>query len=55
MKRKKQKSAKTIITTECIKCKHGTLDNSDKSKLKIHCSYKNKDYYYGQCVPCDFK
>lgn len=44
----------TIITSECIKCPHGTLNNSDKAKVTIHCDYKNKDYYYGQYVTCDY-
>lgn len=45
----------TIITSECDKCPHGTLDDSVKSKLKIYCDYKDKYYYYGQYVPCDLK
>lgn len=44
----------TIITSECVKCPHGTLNDSIKSRVKIHCDYKNKDYYYGQYVPCDY-
>lgn len=44
----------TIITSECVKCPHGTLDDSVKSRVKVHCDYKNKDYYYGQYVPCDY-
>lgn len=44
----------TIITSECVKCPHGTLDDSIKSRVKVHCDYKNKDYYYGQYIPCDF-
>lgn len=43
----------TIITSECVNCQYGTLDDTDKSKVKIHCDYKDKDYYYGQYVPCD--
>lgn len=44
-----------IITSECENCIYATIDDSDKSKVKIHCDYKYKDYYYGQCIPCDHK
>ena len=44
----------TIITSECVNCPHGTMDNSNKAKVTIHYDYKDKDYYYGQCVPCDY-
>lgn len=44
-----------ILTSECEKCKYGTVDNSDRAKVKVYCSYKEKFYYYGQCIPCDNK
>lgn len=44
-----------IITSECEQCIHSTIDASDKSKLKIYCSVKEKTYYWGQCIPCDEK
>lgn len=44
-----------IITSECEQCTHSTLDESDKSKLKIYCQIKDKTYYWGQCIPCDYK
>lgn len=44
----------TIVTSECVKCTHETLDDSVKSRVKIHCDYKDKDYYYGQYVSCDY-
>lgn len=45
--------SKVILTSECEFCKHGTIDETDKAKIKVHCSYKNKTYFYGTCVPCD--
>lgn len=45
--------SKMIITSECVQCKHCTLDESNKAKIKIHCDKKDKDYYYGMCIPCD--
>lgn len=44
----------TIVTSECVNCPHGTVDYSNKARVKVHCEYKNKDYYYGQYVPCDY-
>lgn len=44
-----------IITSECEKCIHSSIVDNNKSKIKIHCGIKNKTYYYGQCIPCEFK
>lgn len=46
---------KMINTNECEKCNHGIIDESDKAKIIVICKRKNKEYYYGQCVPCDYK
>lgn len=43
-----------IITSECEKCIHSSIDEKDKAKIKIYCNIKNKTYYWGQCIPCDF-
>ena len=53
--RKDDKGMKMIITSECEECIHSILDESNKAKIKIYCSIKNKTYYYGQCIPCEFK
>lgn len=42
-----------IITSECERCIHSTLNGSDK--LKIYCKVKDKFYYWGQCIPCEYK
>lgn len=47
--------ADMIVTSECEKCIHSVLDESDKSKVKIYCKVKDKVYYWGQCIPCDYK
>lgn len=47
--------ADMIITSECEQCTHSILDESDKAKLKIYCQIKDKIYYWGQCIPCDYK
>lgn len=44
-----------IVTSECEKCIHSVLDESDKSKVKIYCKVKDKVYYWGQCIPCGYK
>ncbi len=47
--------ADMIITSECEKCIHSSLDESNKAKVKIYCNVKDKTYYWGQCIPCDYK
>lgn len=44
-----------IITSECEKCIHSRLDETDKSKIRVYCGIKDKSYYYGQCIPCEYK
>ena len=45
----------TINSTECITCKNGLLDDSNKARIKVHCKLKDKTYYYGQYIQCDYK
>ena len=43
---------KMILTSECEKCEYGSIDDSNKSCIKVKCTDKNKEYFFGQCVPC---
>ena len=42
-----------IITDICETCQYGTVDDSDKARVKVWCSYKEKEYFFGACIPCD--
>lgn len=44
-----------IITSECEDCIHSTIDETDKARIKIYCDVKSKFYYFGQCIPCEYK
>lgn len=44
-----------IITSECEECIHSTINDIDKARIKIYCNMKDKTYYWGQCVPCEYK
>lgn len=46
---------KMITTSECAECAYGTIDDSDKARVKVKCSDKNKEYCYGQRIPCENK
>lgn len=46
---------KMIITSECEKCRYGTIDDSNKAKIKVKCNLKGKEYHYGKCIPCENK
>lgn len=39
--------------TECPKCQYGTLDDSNKARLKVYCANKEKEIYYGKMIDCD--
>lgn len=44
---------KTINTSKCEKCKYGTIDEVNKGRIVIHCSFHDKDYLYGTRIVCD--
>lgn len=44
-----------ILTDECEKCIHSIIDDENKAMIQIYCRIKNKTYYWGQCIPCEFK
>ena len=44
---------KVINTSQCEKCESGSVDDTDKARVKVFCSSTGKTYYYGQCVHCD--
>lgn len=44
-----------IITSECEECFYGIIDASNKARVKVKCTQKGKEYYYGQCILCDGK
>ncbi len=44
-----------IITSECENCIYGIIDESDRALVKVKCQHKGKEYYFGQCIPCDDK
>lgn len=47
--------ADMIITGECEQCIHSTIDETDKARVKVYCNIKDKTYYWGQCIPCEYK
>ena len=49
-----KKKGHIICTSECEFCIHSDL-SKENINTKFHCDAKNKDYIYGQYVPCDFK
>ena len=47
--------ADMIITSECEQCIHSTIYEEDKARVKVYCNVKDKTYYWGQCIPCEYK
>lgn len=44
---------KITNTSQCDKCSCCKIDDSNKARVIVHCSKKNKDYYYGQRINCE--
>ncbi len=42
-----------INTSECESCEYGSVDESNKARVKVYCSKKEKTFYYGQSIQCD--
>lgn len=47
--------ADMIITSECERCINAVINEEDKARVKVYCKVKDKTYYWGQCIPCDYK
>lgn len=47
--------ANMIITSECEQCHQSIINDEDKAKITVYCKMKDKTYYFGQCIPCDYK
>lgn len=45
--------SKVINTAQCETCESGFIDDTNKARVKVTCSTKEKTYYYGQCIQCD--
>ena len=43
-----------IITAECEDCVYGECFKVGNIE-KVRCAYKEKEYYYGQCIPCEHR
>lgn len=45
-----------IAGKECENCCNCTFINEEsKRDIKVFCRAKEKEYFYGQCIPCEFK
>ena len=44
---------KLIITSECEKCIYSIINESNKAKITVRCTRREKEYLWGQCIPCE--
>lgn len=44
-----------IKTSECRKCTHSHIDDTNKAKVIVRCDASGKEYIYGQYVECEVK
>lgn len=44
-----------ICGKDCDDCTYAVFNDDNKAVVKIHCSARDKDYYYGQSIQCDDK
>lgn len=44
-----------IAGEECGNCIYATINDRDVARIKVVCAAKGKEYYYGQCIPCELK
>lgn len=47
--------ANMILTSECEQCIHSTINEEDRARVKVYCKVKDRTYYWGTCIPCDYK
>ena len=44
-----------ICGKDCEDCSRATFDESNKAKIMVYCSARDKWYIYGQCISCNDK
>lgn len=44
-----------INTSECESCIYSKINDTNKARVTVHCTYRDKTYYYGQRIPCEDK
>ncbi len=44
-----------IITSECERCPQSIINDEDKARVTVYCKVKDKMYFWGQCIPCEYK
>ncbi len=44
-----------IAGQDCSNCQYAMIDDTDKARVRVHCDARDKQYYYGQCIPCEDK
>lgn len=44
-----------INTSECEECRYGTIREESKARIFVYCSYKEKEYWFGECIQCENK
>ena len=44
-----------LAGVDCENCEYSSINDHDKARVKVYCAVRGKEYYYGQCIPCDDK
>lgn len=44
-----------IAGKDCEPCIYGLVKDKDIAKVKVHCKCKDKEYYWGTCIPCEVR
>ncbi len=44
-----------IAGKDCEPCIHGIVKDQDKARVKVYCECKDREYYWGTCIPCEVR
>ncbi len=44
-----------IAGKDCESCIYSLVKDEDISKVKVYCKCKDKEYYWGTCIPCEVR
>ena len=44
-----------IAGKDCENCVYASIDETDKSRIRVYCDARDKQYYWGQNIQCDDK
>ena len=44
-----------VAGVDCENCIYSTIDDTNKARIRVYCDARDRQYWWGQNVPCEDK